>query len=99
MFTLLTYSLVQLYLSKQHLSELADKTIASLRQEERLGKNSVVVYGKQNFALFDLDEYTDIIAHLKPQAPACQPANGAGRQERFCAWLERFRANGKMRTS
>jgi len=88
LFTLLTYSLVQLYLSKQHLSELADKTIASLRQEELLGKNSVVVYGKQNFAVFDLDEYTAIVAHLKPQA-----------QESLCAWLERFRANGKMRTS
>lgn len=87
LFTLLTYSLVQLYLSKQHLCELADKTITSLHQEEQLGKNSVVVYGKRNFAVFDLDEYTDIVAHLKPQARDC-----------FCAWLERFRTNGKMRT-
>jgi hypothetical protein len=87
LFTLLTYSLVQLYLSKQHLSELADKTIESLRKEERLGKNAVVVYGKHNFAVFDLDEYTSIVAHLQPQA-----------REQFCAWLERFRQNGKMRT-
>jgi hypothetical protein len=87
LFTLLTYSLVQLYLSKQHLSELADKTITSLHQEEQLGKNSVVVYGKRNFAVFDIDEYTSIVAHL--QSPD---------RERFCAWLERFRANGKMRT-
>jgi hypothetical protein len=87
LFTLLTYSLVQLYLSKNHLSELADKTIESLKKEERLGKNNVVVYGKHNFAVFDLDEYTSIVAHLQPQA-----------RDRFCAWLERFRNNGKMRT-
>jgi hypothetical protein len=87
LFTLLTYSLVQLYLSKQHLSELADMTITSLKQEEQLGKNNVVVYGKRNFAVFDLDEYTNIVVHLKPQA-----------RDTFCAWLERFRANGKMRT-
>ena len=87
LFTLLTYSLVQLYLSKKHLSELADKTITSLRQDERTGKDNVVVYGKRNFAVFDLDEYTHIVAHLKPQA-----------RDTFCAWLERFQANGKMRT-
>jgi hypothetical protein len=87
LFTLLTYSLIQLYLSKQHLSDLADKTIETLRKEERLGKNAVVVYGKQNFAVFDLDEYTNIVAHLQPQA-----------KEQFCGWLERFRKNGKMRT-
>jgi len=88
LFTLLTYSLVQLYLSKKHLSQLADKTIETLRQQERLGKDSVIVYGKQHFAVFDLDHYTSIIAHLQPQP-----------RERFCAWLERFRENGKMRTS
>lgn len=88
LFTLLTYSLVQLYLSKQHLSDLADKTIESLRKEERLGKDAVVVYGKRNFAVFNLDEYTNIIAHLQPQA-----------REQFCAWLEQFQKNGKMRTS
>jgi len=87
LFTLLTYSLVQLYLSKKHLSELADKTIDTLRQQERLGKDSVVVYGKQHFAVFDLDHYTSIIAHLQPQA-----------RDRLCAWLERFRENDKMRT-
>lgn len=87
LFTLLTYSLVQLYLSKKHLSQLADKTIDTLRQQEHLGKDSVVVYGKHNFAVFDLDHYTSIIAHLQPLA-----------RDRLCAWLERFRENGKMRT-
>lgn len=87
LFTLLTYSLVQLYLIKKHLSELADKTIESLRREERLGKDAVVVYGKRNYAVFDLDEYTNIIAYLQPEA-----------RERFCSWLKRFQQNGKMRT-
>jgi hypothetical protein len=88
LFTLLTYSLVQLYLSKKHLSDLADKTIESLRKDERLGKDAVVVYGKHNFAVFDLDEYTSIIAHLQHQP-----------REQFCGWLERFQKNGKMRIS
>jgi hypothetical protein len=58
-----------------------------MRKDERMGKDAVVVYGKHNFAVFDLDEYTNIVAHLQPQA-----------REQFCGWLERFQKNGKMRT-
>ncbi|MBU4259274.1 MAG: transposase [Proteobacteria bacterium] len=68
MFTLLTYTLTQLYFNKTHLNELANKTIKSLRSEELLGVNNVIVYSGEYFGVFDLDEYTEIIAFLKDDA-------------------------------
>jgi hypothetical protein len=52
-------------LKATHHEELATKTIETLRQEERLGKDAVIVYAERYFAVFDLDEYTDIILDLK----------------------------------
>ena len=54
----LTYSLIQLYLNKKHLNALANKTITSLRSEDQMGINSVIVYSGDYFAVFDLDDYT-----------------------------------------
>ena len=79
-FVLLTYSLIQLYLKSTHHEELAIKTIESLRQEERLGKDAVIVYAEKYFAVFDVDEYTDIILHLRKEA-----------RLRMCRWIKRFR--------
>jgi len=67
-FTLLTYTLLQLYLSKRHLSKIANKTIDTLRQQQSQGKDCVVVYKGLNFAVFDLDFYTEIIADLNEEA-------------------------------
>jgi len=79
-FVLLTYSLVQLYLKSTHKEELAAQTIESLKQKERLGKDAVIVYADKYFAVFDVDEYTDIIVHLKEAA-----------RLRMCRWIKRFR--------
>jgi len=79
-FVLLTYTLIQLYLKSTHHEELATKTIESLRQEERLGKDAVIVYAEKYFAVFDVDEYTDIILHLRKDA-----------RLRMCRWIKRFR--------
>ena len=68
MFTLLTYSLLQLYLSSAHLNKLANKTIKKLREEELAGKNNVIVYSDRYFAVFDLSEYTEVLAFLKEEA-------------------------------
>jgi hypothetical protein len=81
-FVLLTYSLVQLYLKATHQEELATQTMESLKQEERLGKDAVIVYAGKYFGVFDLDEYTDIIVHLKE-----------GARLRLAKWLGRFRRN------
>jgi hypothetical protein len=42
-------------LKSTHHEELATKTIESLRQEERLGKDAVIVYAEKYFAVFDVD--------------------------------------------
>lgn len=86
MFTLLTYSLIQLYLNKKHLNALANKTISSLKREEQLGINSVIVYSGNYFAVFDLDDYTDIIVDLKDEA-----------RLRLRKWIKRFKRRDKFR--
>jgi hypothetical protein len=86
MFTLLTYSLVQLYLNKKHLNDLANRTISTLKDEERMGLNSVIVYSGNYFAVFDLDEYTEIIVDLKEEAKL-----------RLKKWVKNFKDRGKFR--
>ncbi len=68
LFTLLTYSLLQLYLNNVHLNKLANKTIKKLREEELAGKNNVIAYSGKYFGVFDLDEYIEIWIFLKEEA-------------------------------
>jgi len=86
LFTLLTYSLVQLYLTKTHLNQLANKTTSSLRQEELMGNNNVIVYSGKYFAVFDQTDYTEIIIDLKEEA-----------RLRMKKWLKQFRQRNKLR--
>ena len=85
-FSLLTYSLIQLYLNKAHLNKLANKTIASLKSEEQMGINSVIVYSGKYFAVFDLDDYTEIIVDLKEEA-----------RLRLQRWIKTFKKQGRFR--
>lgn len=57
-FTMLTYSLLQLYLRRSDMRDLAKKTIETLRKEERMGKDAVLIYANGAFAVLNLDEYT-----------------------------------------
>ncbi len=86
MFTLLTYSLIQLYLNKKHLNALANKTISSLKTEEQMGTNSVIVYSENYFTVFDLDDYTEIIAELNDRA-----------RLRLQKWIKGFKRRGKFK--
>ena len=63
-FTLLTYSLLQLYLRRKEFQAQTHQLMDSLRRDEQLGKNAVVVYAKNNYAVFDLDDYTIRIAGM-----------------------------------
>ena len=81
-FVLLVYTLIQLYLKATHHEELATQTIETLKQEERLGKDAVIVYAEKYFAVFDLDEYTDIILYLREKP-----------RERMRRWIRKFRRN------
>jgi hypothetical protein len=88
LFTLLTYSLVQLYLNKTHLNAIANKTIQSLRSEEQMGINNVIVYSGTYFAVFDLDDYTEIIIDLNEEASS-----------RLQKWIKVFKQRDKLRGS
>jgi len=86
LFTLLTYSLIQLYLNKNHLNVLANKTITSLRSEEQMGINNVIVYSGDYFAVLDLDDYTEIIVDLHDEA-----------RLRLQKWIKGFKNRDKFR--
>ncbi len=79
-FVLLTYTLIQLYLKATHNEELAVQTIESLRQEEGLGNDAVIVYAGENFAVFDVDELIDIVLDLKENS-----------RVRLSKWIKKFR--------
>ena len=80
-FTLLSYSLIQIYLIRKEMQDLANKTIDSLQQEERLGKNAVVMYAKGHFGIFDLDEFMDMTLSIEGKP-----------KERLHRWVKKFRA-------
>jgi hypothetical protein len=81
-FTVLVYSLIQMYLMRKNLQQLANKTIDSLRQEERLGKDAVIVYSKGYFATLDIDELCDILLDLE------EPA-----RKRLSKWVKEFKSH------
>lgn len=64
-FTLLTYSLLQLYLQRKDLQEKTHQMIDTLRRDERLGKDAVLVYAREHYGIFDLDDYTARVAGLQ----------------------------------
>jgi hypothetical protein len=61
---LLTYSLLQLYLQRKDLQEKAHQMITTLRRDESVGINAVLVYVREYYGIFDLDDYTARIAGL-----------------------------------
>jgi len=64
-FTLFTYSLLQLYLKRHDLQAQTRKMIKTLRADERLGTDAVLVYSGKHYGVFDLDDYTVRIAGMK----------------------------------
>ena len=80
-FTIMVYSLIQMYLMRKQLQDLANKTINTLRQEERLGRDAVIVYAKGNFATLDVDELCEILLTLE----------GAPRK-RLTRWIKEFKS-------
>ena len=63
-FTLLTYSLLQLYMQRKDLQEKTHQMITTLRRDERMGKDAVLVYAREHYGIFDLDDYTARVAGL-----------------------------------
>lgn len=62
--TLMTYSLMQLYLVRSDMQHLARKTIDTIVKREKRGKYVVICYSGSNYGVFDIDEYSFIIMDL-----------------------------------
>jgi len=62
-FKLLAYSLMQLYLVRSDMKELAKKT--NFRKKERAGECVIILYSGSHYGVFDLDEYSFILMDLE----------------------------------
>jgi hypothetical protein len=66
-FTFLTYSLLQMYLSRVDLQRRTNKLLSVIRREE-LGAKSILVYADRCFATFGVNEYSLILTRLSSEA-------------------------------
>ena len=67
-FILLTYSLLNLYLRQEDLRQHTHQMIQTLKQEESLGKNVILVYANDCFGVFNLDDYSLTLVELESSA-------------------------------
>lgn len=67
-FTLLTYSLLQLYLMRHDLQKSTNKFLSTLIREEINSKNNILVYAHKFFGAFSTKEYSLIINNLNQEA-------------------------------
>lgn len=63
-FTLLTYSLLQLYLLRHDLQDKTNKFLTTLLREELNSKDKIIVYANKHFGCFSVREYTLLINQL-----------------------------------
>jgi hypothetical protein len=82
LFPLLVYSLIQIYLNIEKLNNLANKTIESLRAEESMGNDAVIMHSKGYYATLDTHEALYYVVELE----------GIARQ-RFRKWIKQFIAD------
>jgi hypothetical protein len=80
-FTLLVYSLIQVYLNIEKLNDLANMTMEALRYEESLGDNATIMYAGGYYAVLDNDEGLYYVAFLEGEP-----------LKRFRKWIKKFRA-------
>jgi len=65
LFTLLVYSLIQIYLNISKLNSLANKTMESLRAEESMGDDAVIMHSKGYYATLDTHEALYYVVELE----------------------------------
>lgn len=70
-FTLLTYSLLQLYLRSENLQEKTKRFISTLQCDENMGKDAVIIYSAAKYGIFGLNDYTWRITGLE-EIPKCK---------------------------
>ena len=64
-FTLLTYSLIQLYLRRKDGRDKTGQFIETLKRDEGMGINAVIVYANHHYGVFDLNDYTYRVMELE----------------------------------
>lgn len=80
-FTLLVYSLIQVYLNIKKLADLTNKTMESMRADQRLGKDAVIMHAGGYYAVLDYHEGLYYVAFLEGKP-----------LKRFRKWISEFRA-------
>jgi len=78
-FTLLVYSLIQIYLNIEKLNDLANRTMEALGYEESLGDNATIMYADGYYAALDNDEGLYYVAFLEGEP-----------LKRFRKWIKEF---------
>lgn len=81
-FSILVYTLIQVYLNIKSLNRLANRTIDALKADEAAGKNSVIICAGDYYAALDPDEGLYYVAFLKGEA-----------LKRFRKWISQFMKN------
>jgi hypothetical protein len=81
-FSLLVYSLIQVYLNVSSLKRLANRTIEALKADEKAGKDCVIMCAGTYYAVLDPDESLYYVAFLEPEP-----------LDRFRKWITQFRKN------
>jgi hypothetical protein len=81
-FSLLVYSLMQIYLNVKSLKDLANKNMQALMEDEALGKDSVIMVANGYYAVLDVDEGLYYVAFMEGEALI-----------RFRKWITQFRKN------
>lgn len=82
LFPLLVYSLIQIYLNIEKLNRLANKTMESLRAQECIGDDAVIMHSKGYYATLDTHEALYYVVELE----------GLPRK-RFRKWIKQFIAD------
>jgi hypothetical protein len=66
-FTLLTYTLLQFYLRDKKLQDKTQRLISTLRRDESMGKDAVILYSANKYGVLGLYDYTARVAGLEDQ--------------------------------
>lgn len=86
LFTLLTHSLIQIYLKDRECWEMTRSFLRTLQRERSLGKDAVVAYAGDSFAAFDHEDYLQTVLQLKRPARKRMLDGIQGRQRERQSW-------------
>lgn len=93
-FTLLTYSLIELYLRWRERWDLTGSFLRTLQREHSLGQHGVVAYAGDRFATYDQEDYTKILLQLDRPSRRQMLERIEQRQKEREGWLDSGEESG-----